>query len=99
MVYYLSVYSPNAGKYRPEKNQIRTLFTQWFLNATSQGHLYFPDFVPTARMTQLSSYILQEMLTNIKNVSSPLFHPPRIPFLQNTYNYLVLKVFIILVCL
>ena len=26
---YLSVFSPNAGKYRPEKNKIRTLFTQW----------------------------------------------------------------------
>ena len=25
---YLSVFSPNAGKYRPEKLQIRTFFTQ-----------------------------------------------------------------------
>ena len=28
---YLSVFSPNAGKYGPEKPLIRTLFTQWFL--------------------------------------------------------------------
>ena len=26
---YLSVISPNAGKYGPEKLPIRTLFTQW----------------------------------------------------------------------
>ena len=26
-----SVFSPNAGKYGPEKLQIRTLFTQWYL--------------------------------------------------------------------
>ena len=26
---YLSVLSPNAGKYGPEKLRIRTLFTQW----------------------------------------------------------------------
>ena len=28
---YLSTFSPNAGKYGPEKLQIRTLSTQWFL--------------------------------------------------------------------
>ena len=28
---YLSVFSPNEGKYGPEKLQIRTLFTQWLL--------------------------------------------------------------------
>ena len=27
---YLSVFSPNAGKYGPEKLRIRTLFTQWW---------------------------------------------------------------------
>ena len=26
---YLSVFSPNAGKYGPENLQIRTLFAQW----------------------------------------------------------------------
>ena len=25
----LPVFSPNAGKYGPEKHRIRTLFTQW----------------------------------------------------------------------
>ena len=28
---YLSVFSPNVGKYRPEKLQIRTLFTYWLV--------------------------------------------------------------------
>ena len=28
---YLSVFSPNAGKYGPENLQIRTLFTQWYI--------------------------------------------------------------------
>ena len=28
---YLSVFSPDEGKYRPEKERIRTLFTQWIL--------------------------------------------------------------------
>ena len=32
---YLPVFSPNAGKYGPEKLQIRTLFTQW----SSEGYL------------------------------------------------------------
>ena len=27
---YLSVFSPNTGKYGPEKLRIRTLFTQWW---------------------------------------------------------------------
>ena len=27
---YLSVFSPNVGKYEPEKLQIRTLFRQWY---------------------------------------------------------------------
>ena len=27
---YLSVFSPNAEKYRPENHWIQTLFTQWF---------------------------------------------------------------------
>ena len=30
---YLSVFSPNAGKYRPEKLRIRILFTKCFLFA------------------------------------------------------------------
>ena len=29
--YFLPVFSPNAGKYWPEKLQIRAVFTQWFL--------------------------------------------------------------------
>ena len=28
---YLSVFSPNAGKYGPENLQIRALFTQWYI--------------------------------------------------------------------
>ena len=35
---YLSVFSLNAGKYGPEKLQIRTLFTQWF-SLTSFFHV------------------------------------------------------------
>ena len=31
---YLSVFSPNAGKYRPEKLRIWTLFTQWKTNVS-----------------------------------------------------------------
>ena len=30
------VFSPNAGKYRPENFQIRTLFTQWYSDDPSQ---------------------------------------------------------------
>ena len=31
---YLSIFSPNAGKYWPEKLRIRTFFTQWDLSTT-----------------------------------------------------------------
>ena len=30
------VFSPNAGKYRPENFRIRTLFTQWYSDGPSQ---------------------------------------------------------------
>ena len=29
---YLSAFSPNAGKYGPEKLRIWTLFTQWYIS-------------------------------------------------------------------
>ena len=49
---YLSVFSPNGGKYRPEKLQIRTLFMQWrVLLSTSFTAEYDFDFVVTQENT------------------------------------------------
>ena len=46
---YLSVFSPNAGKYGPENLRVRTLFTQWFIFTnkklcTECSHLLNPQF-------------------------------------------------------
>ena len=35
-------FSPNAGKYGPEKLRRRTLFTQWQKNSKNLGHKLFP---------------------------------------------------------
>ena len=37
---YLSVFSPNAGKYGPEKLQMQKLFTQWYFH--SKSHYLWP---------------------------------------------------------
>ena len=44
---YLSVFSPNARKYEPEKLWIRTLFTQWIVFKLSHPKLnvYFHTFL------------------------------------------------------
>ena len=56
---YLSVFSPNAGKYRPEQFQIRTLFTQW--------KYYVKDFFSKKdqvySLLQIWSYLLKKPLT------------------------------------
>ena len=70
---YLSWFSPKAGKYRPEKVWIQTLFTQWqsskinhFKILRSQGYIWILTFKKMTLIIQLR--ILK--LFNVSNLPS-----------------------------
>ena len=63
MIPYLSVFSPNAGKYGPEKLRIRTLFSQWF--SIISFWLYGPDALKYRTQNLLFKTISEKKLFNL----------------------------------
>ena len=74
---YLSVFSPNAGKYGSEKFQIWTLFTQRYLNSVKkyvhltctwqkfQTHSFFKDYHQSDNETTKASNEYKMTVTHI----------------------------------
>ena len=64
---YLSVFSPNTGKYRPEKLRIRTLFTQCQTNVQKHIGLYLDEKCNTHKRSLLARFTGLGLLRNLSD--------------------------------
>ena len=83
---YLSIFSPNAGKYGPEKFRIWALFTQWFTflyfykNGFSQPitkclkNIEKKDYLNLIFIVTWKLIIIQKISPIIQNLEQALFH-------------------------
>ena len=70
---YLSVFSPNAGKYGPERPWIWILFTQWFPIAKMQNNRYkgLKKVLITEAYSELSRRTVMDIFVNIVSRKAP----------------------------
>ena len=70
---YLSVFSPNAGKYGPERPWIWILFTQWFPIAKMQNNRYkgLKKVLITEAYSELSRRTEMDIFVNIVSRKAP----------------------------
>ena len=64
---YLSVFSPNTGKYRPEKLRIRTHFTQCQTNVQKHIGLYLDEKCNTHKRSLLARFTGLGLLRNLSD--------------------------------
>ena len=81
---FLSVCSPSAGKCGPEKLQIRTLFTQWLVQATVKWYESIQNFNKFANFILFMSVLL----FTIKRCSCLHFSQPAYPFFLQLFQFL-----------
>ena len=75
---YLSVFSPNAGKYRPEKLRMRTFFIHWLNHLCS----WLDDHLPMIdKLERTNKSVLMPMIT-VKTPPPPVATPFSKSFLK-----------------